>query len=619
MDDALDRLNKATSDISDRLSTLLSNANNSIAHKKQSLRDKVEAYNDLHLKLRNTNLKTIEKIEIHTEIDEKVKKIATAFKNLNKIKNLSLRSKNIEDEIKEFYDLMENLNNCYERYCKIEEFCLQMDDARFFKIRIDFLSYFLKFHFFEIETTSDFVKVVKNEEEKDEYTKISKENMGNEDSIEGYLAKIYRHYRKRTPICLREKVESTMIDTILGKIQKEPFVAIDYLNQVFMLPDFFKKTEMIDKIHTRIVLDENDPLHAILFQDSYIATLQSNLIFKPQIIREKDLVDCYVKSCAERINEWFSRIRERIITNFIIRNTEPGTDEESKFVSIDFINLFELIKNQIEPVVFKGSIWKKIVSIIVGELKNMGIEHVIEKELDGAVKLKSKPGYEEYVIMISNSCFKVAQCLDDAEWANCYGNNTLKTGFFEIFKFCDGILGEFIIKTCVPVTSKIFSPGHNITKMIATIEDFLTDYSTRMVDYTFYDTVLILVEKITRVYFKQMVKKESEINIRTLRSDYDNLKRLFCSFIDSQRVVKKMEPLFYVIPLLEVNTVDLFITEVRALKIRYFDLTKDFCKNIISKKKIGESTKSEMRRRLKEVFGESKSHVTVGFFQKLFS
>eukprot|EP00866_Antonospora_locustae_P001272 jgi/Antlo1/1272/168 len=80
-----------------------------------------------------------------------------------------------------------------------------------------------------------------------------------------------------------------------------------------------------------------------------------------------------------------------------------------------------------------------------------------------------------------------------------------------------------------------------------------------------------------------------------------------------------MEPLKFIIPILETNTADLFIVETKALKLRYPDLPKNFVKSIIKKRDdIDERDKQDIRKQLRDIFGDEEKEGPT-FFAKLFS
>eukprot|EP00866_Antonospora_locustae_P002421 jgi/Antlo1/2421/1699 len=143
-----------------------------------------------------------------------------------------------------------------------------------------------------------------------------------------------------------------------------------------------------------------------------------------------------------------------------------------------------------------------------------------------------------------------------------------------------------------------------------------------MFEYTFYTFIVSIIRSIISSYVKQLTRKRAQIYkdcSHRLRTDYEELLGLFAKFVEHDDVEKRMEPLKFIIPILETNTADLFIVETKALKLRYPDLPKNFVKSIIKKRDdIDERDKQDIRKQLRDIFGDEEKEGPT-FFAKLFS
>ncbi len=672
MEDALDIINKLLknpSDIEDKLDSLTrcisADVDAAASKVKQAFYAKM---NWLATIKQNTFKNTVPFPEI-SKSPEAIRLVSLAYTNLSLAHKSAKRMRDIEDEIKAFYDLFsENvdqrkINEAYETFCSLEEFRLKMyrcKDQSLNKIEraeLDFVIFLLGLDLLaNKEIIEDVAKIVEKEEEKDGITTIvkgkphdrsdersvasdsgrSRDRAGGTDALYSSpeyaqeLAKIFKHYVNRSTVGLKTKIVAGIKSRIKNK------VAVDYstaLNNLEVLPSsgidsIISSKELVAYQHDALKehfrgrsFTEPGPILKVLeFDEKYVVACSSQFFSMPPLLDTYALINTYYALSTEKISGWMGNIKNLITESFVTRDTIPAIDEESKFISINFINLLELIRNQLEPVKFKKELHDKIRGYIVREaaLLKEELVSVMEDEFDDAVKLKGKPGYEEYIIMVGNSGLKVAQFADE--------QNDLREIFIQVLKASNSLLSEFILCTCSVAISSIFTDDwyqSKVThKLVATIEDFLKDYEIRMFDYTFYTFVVAMIKSLTQCYIKQMARKRAVIHDDCsfrLKNDYEDFVALFSQFVEAEEIVKRMEPLKFIVPLMSVGTVDLFVVDVKALKIRFPDLTKDFVKNVLKKRTdMREDDKQEIRKRLSDIFTEEATEKRT-FFSKLFA
>lgn len=659
--EAINRLLKHPSDIDDKLETTLrsisSKVETSMSHLDATLKKRMEWFNAI----KNHAFEHPGPFPESAKSSESIRLISLAYTNLSLVYSSHRRIKEIDDEIKKFYDSFsgdpdaEGILRAYEMFSSLEDFRHRMyrhksvSMNKIEKAGLDFVIFVLGL---DLLARKDLVKsvgeIVKGEEEKDGITILVKENAQGKVVVPraskdpGFdvdaaqrspeyrreLCQMFWYYQNRNVGNLREKIVSGLKSRIKAK------VVADYtetLEDMKTLPQsdigcIFDLDSLVHFYHETLqaylecynFTDPGQILKALEFEEQYSKINDENFFALSKIVDTASLTDTYYAISETRITTWMGNMRMQIIDTFLSRDTAPATDEDSKFISFDFINMLELIRNQLEPVKFNNTLYKKVHTHIVGEARFLKVDLVkaMESEFNDAVKLQGRPGYEEYTIMVGNSCLKIAQYAEE--------DNSLRDIFIDLLKESNALLANFILSTSSVVVHSIFTKDWyegNTYRLVATIDDFLGDYRVRMTEYTFYTFVLCVIRSLTGCYVRQLMRKRTFIDedcAYRLRKDHDDLLVVFSKFIEDEEVRKRMEPLRFLAPLLESPSADLFLVEAKALKIRFPDLTKDFIKAVVKKRKdMDDREKEAIRARLGEVFEKKRKKKT--FFSKLFS
>lgn len=681
MDDGLETLNsllKHPSDIEDKLEAISRSVSATVASSLSSMNSNIQRKESWFAKIKNITFDHTRRFPEINKASESIRLISMAYTNLNTVYTSYRRMKDIGDEIKLFYEKFtgsygepSRVEEAYGMFTDMSEFRLKMYKHknislnRIEKAELDFVVFLLSIDLIEnMEMAGVLGEIVKREDEKDRITQTvkanalsktrakSKQAQPNErmpvydehtirkvdtgskiQATPEYLEEVcrmFRHYVNRNILGLGDKIIAGIKSRIRNKVAANysgvirdmetiPSSDITCIADIKNLTDYYNCV-LKEHFKTANFSDPGEVLRALEFEERYVAINSANFVSSTQLMDTSALIDAYCSMSSGKISTWMQNIKHKIIDSFLSRDTIPATDEESKFVSLDFINLLELIRNQLEPLRFKKALYRKIRNHIVNEASLLKEElvSVMEREFRDAIKLRGKPGYEEYVIMVGNSGLKLAQYADD--------QNDLREIFIQILKSSNMLLSKFILETCSVIVDAIFTSewySSDITyKLIATIEDFLNDYRVRMFEYTFYTFIVSIIRSLISSYVKQLMRKRAMIHedcSHRLRRDYEELLRVFSKFVDHDDVEKRMEPLKFIIPILEANTADLFIVETKALKLRYPDLPKNFVKSIIKKRgDIDERDKQDIRKQLRDIFGEERKE-GLTLFSKLFS
>ncbi|KAG0418952.1 Exocyst complex component sec6, partial [Dictyocoela roeselum] len=341
--------------------------------------------------------------------------------------------------------------------------------------------------------------------------------------------------------------------------------------------------------------------------------------------------------------EWVQAIVDSEIEKFYSRETAPDEDENKKYISPGFINLLQIIKEQLEPISFDKTIFKLVTTkiIILAENFRGQINGAMENDLKKSYQLKSKPGYEEYAIMFGNSGLKLAQYANSLPECQNIEVKALGNIFIDVLKKSNQCLTIFVLKTCQPITDQIFTDswyfeelhnhnenysadghnsyttntnpdGHNsyttntnpnnyangnshnntparttLSKRFAvTIEDFLSDYFISMSEYSFVTFLYELASEIVGVYVRQLSRRRAKIrtNCRNcLLRDFRLLKMVFKKYGDDE-IANNLNLIHRIGPIVEASSLDLFLTELRIFRADFPDLKKDFAKNLVKKR-----------------------------------
>ena len=681
MDDAIENINKLLKhpdDVEDKLEAIAREVSQetsaAVAHADSEFWKRMNWFQQVKAR----SFENLEPFPKFTKSTEEIKLISLAYMNLRSVYTSHKRIKNIEEELRMFYRTFsdkdpstQSLSKAHEHFYSLEDFrlrmqrCKQLPASKIEKAELDFVLFILGINLPEREDLVEAVRaIVIKEEEKDRITCVvracvqngagSRDTAGrlggsainwarvldevrddvrvehrNPEYLQE-LCRMYIHYSNRQVLDLRTKVVSGIKSRVKNRVTEDYVQILPYLDSlsteskigtIVNVDEIFRYShETLKRYFAGADLtDAGEVLKILEFDEKYSRLNEARALGLSKIVNTNTLLNTYCGISTEKISVWMRNIKNLIIDSFLIRDKVPAIDEEAKFVSIDFINLLELVKNQLEPTRFKVALYRRIRNHIVKEAAVLKEEltSVMESEFKDAISLKGKPGYEEYIIMVGNSGLKLAQYADD--------QNDLREIFVDILKSSNNLLCRFILNTCQAATVLIFTDEWyhaDVTrKLVATIEDFLNDYRVRMFDYMFYTFVLSVIKGLIDVYLKQISRRRAIIYSncpQRLNFDYEDFLELFSAFIDREEVLKRLEPLKFLIPLLEVSTVDMFIIEVRALKMRLPGLKRDFVKTLIKKKRgMDDGERQKIKEELKNVFPEEEENKKA-FFSRLF-
>ncbi|KAK6090823.1 hypothetical protein P3W45_000068 [Vairimorpha bombi] len=492
--------------------------------------------------------------------------------------------------------------------------------------------------FYELFNT--LILIVEKEEKRDEITDLAKRGEHSSDPIPREMYRLYKKFVIRNCKNLKDKVINSIRGSIRNKFHrlaedevfvKKLYFVIDDLKQVrdnidlpfFTFDDFLKEYHANLKIlldQRSADLDAGEILAVIEFVTDYYENIESNFkkiadsLGDRLLENEEQLLDKYTETAEKKLKEWITNITRIEVSKFYLRNEEISKDEEDKLISPGFVSLLQIIKMQLEPISFNKKIFAHITMTIVKYCNIFKDElvNVMEKDFLPSVQMKNKAGYEDFCIMFGNSGLKLTQYITSLPQCQSSEVRELGNTFINILRSSNYYLSKFVIETCEPVLSNLFTEkwyNEDIIKVLnLTIKDFLTDYKCTMSEYSFITFIHELATSLSISYLKQLGSKKSVIldSCSTrLKSDYVKIKLILDEYGEKDDIVSSLSPILKIIPLINCKSPDLFVEEVKSLKYVYPDIKRKYIKTIISKRKdLIEEEKKDFVKSLKECFEE---------------
>lgn len=598
-----------------------------------------------------------------------VKMICLAHTNLCRVIEFTEKLKTIGDPVVN-RDIMIYHSNVYDA----EEFGCQLEMYKADVSRDDYIEVSRALNTIEknsldftakvLEITQDFienyeamdeiVQIVEKEEQRDDLTGKVQEGEGSDDLVLREIHRMHRKYTTRKKKCLKDKVVKSIQVSVKNKFDRLRHEEIFVNKMDFVLRDlefigenirlsFYRFDEILMLYHNnlKMFLDENverldagEILAIIEYVNGYYETMESKFnkiadaLGDRLLGHEAELLEKYTGTVQGKLKEWITNITRIEVDRFYARNEELPRDEEDKLISPGFISLLQIIRMQLEPIAFNRRIFARVTKTVVKhcEIFKESLVEAMDKDFRSSCEMTSGAGYEDFCIMFGNSGLKIAQYITSLPQCQDEEVRELGNVFIDILKASNTFLSDFIIYSCQPAIDKIFTAewyDNKVTKVIIiTLQDFLNDYRNTMSEYSFVTFIHELSNSITLAYMKQLGRKRAMITEecgRGLKSDYTRLYEVMSGYGDGEDVKTCLSPILKIIPLVGCKNDDLFIVELKTLKMVYPDIKRSFVKAIIKKRQdLAEDEKRRFIGRLKECFEDVMSKEKT-IFSRLFN
>lgn len=581
-----------------------------------------------------------------------IRSVVYAHKNFVATKNFIKNLESVEDPIDE-----EDLEKYHKIVYKKEEFLydliwyknnLNEDDLKRIELKIDALKKtIMEFTTILFKIMGDFAtyapyfqkisNIVAIEEKRDHVTIKAKEGESNNDIVsrQYYLENL--KYTKRDVKGLKDKLINVIQSSIRNKFEslkkdKEYILKMDnifedyqkisqYQLSFYSLNDFLRYYHACLKDFILFKLKEIEPediLGIIEFKATYYETLKkdyekdSEKIGKALIDNEPELLEKYAQAVTIKLKSWIDNITNAEIERFKIRESSINRDEEGKLISPGFINLMQIIKAQLEPVKYHKKVFGSVLKVLKEKCNGFkdAIAATMHKEFKLSAENKGLPGFEDYCIMFGNSGLKLTQYFGTLDFFQGNDSRELQSIFLEILKISNGLMCNFVIQTCLPVISKVFTDEwveKNLSQVfVVTLDDFLQDYVKTLAAYAFTTFVCDLCRKIYTCYKIQLKSAKIVLNTKTgryLKKDYEKLINLFSKFLPEEDFIDNIKPIIKLLPLVDENSGEVFIVEARSIILSDSSIDKAMILNILDKKsEMGSQDKNYIVQHMNELF-----------------
>jgi hypothetical protein len=310
--------------------------------------------------------------------------------------------------------------------------------------------------------------------------------------------------------------------------------------------------------------------------------------------REPQLIAEYVALSRAKINEWIGNLLAAEAKTFVERMEAPDTDADNHYMTPAGIDLFQIVKQHIDTVAqaSRGRLVLEIVGECVKSVNSFisGMNKTLESE---KTKHLDKPDtasqyFEDYVIMLGNTCLKWVSYLDDltgdleetlASEFVVSGTKTLKTlgeGFVNLAKVCTQVLAEIIFRSVKPAVQQLFTSTwygdeNLVESIVATFDDFFRDYQEHADTFLLNKLVADVLERLFLTYLDQLRSKSSKLKMPAaatlLSSDVSSIIAFFSTYRDPDRVKKALDPLAKFVALIGSSQRMIFLEFVSFWKV----------------------------------------------------
>lgn len=331
-------------------------------------------------------------------------------------------------------------------------------------------------------------------------------------------------------------------------------------------------------------LDPNEAISVLLWTQKYYASMQelgkTKASLGPLLFAEKEsqLVSRYIVVAKEKLSEWISNLAQAECKRFSQRKKAPDLDSSNCFISVGFMDLLHIIRQQLEPVYMHRKIFKEISEhiLLCSESFKSSLTATMENELGLLLKDKAKNGFEEYAIAIGNSGLKFMDCLQALPFYNHASIQAIGGVFYSCFLAANDILIRYISFVVKPAAKHLFTKKWELEpvsdSLIATYKDFLSDYKETMIGYFFSLFVSSLIKATTLFYMSRLSKKHSYFAkeyLTVLVSDKRKYVSFFSSYLAKDALIEKFKMFDLFIRIVSTDNLSLLVPEAKAFASAY--------------------------------------------------
>ncbi|KAI5136020.1 exocyst complex component 3 [Nematocida ausubeli] len=336
--------------------------------------------------------------------------------------------------------------------------------------------------------------------------------------------------------------------------------------------------------------DPNESIGILLWCKHYYAEMENLGRMKsslgPVLFSGKEgaLVDKYVHVAENKLSEWIGNLAKMESKRFRERKKAPDLDSDNKFISIGFMDLLHIIRQQLDPMYAHPVIFKRVSTHIlqcVKKFKEVLMLAVVE-ELDLVLKDKAHNGFEEYCIALSNSGLKFMDCLHTLPFYNDPNIQSISEVFYDCMVASNDALIRNILFVVSPASECIFTEkwiSEPATQtIITTYNDYLSDYKESMIDYSFALFVTTLLNNTIDMYFDKLVKKRAVFrkeHLSIVATDRKRYREFFSNYLSKNALKETLKRMDYFISITSSDNISVCTSEVKLYLKEFPEEPKD--------------------------------------------
>ncbi|OAG30118.1 hypothetical protein NEDG_01701 [Nematocida displodere] len=442
-----------------------------------------------------------------------------------------------------------------------------------------------------------FLKIAKVVEKQDLRVSSHRDKM-----FEVFLESIERKFREKLDDTPKSVLSPTTLDFIISDA-KSIFLTEDTglppRYKIFSFAAIHYHRALYDYLDGHAEsFDPNEALLILLWTKTYYKAMKAlgkpKSTLGPVLFADKEpaLISRYITAANEKLSTWIANLGKMESKRFKERKKAPDLDSSNKFISIGFMDLLHIIRQQLEPIYEHEEIFKQVsehVKTYTENFKDTLVE-TINSELALVLKDKAKSGFEEYSIAIGNSGLKFMDCLQSLPFYAHSSIQAIGDVFYDCFLASNVALTKNILYVAHPALKHLFTSAWTSEPvsdtLIATLKDYLTDYKETMIDYAFTLFVSSLIIQVSTTYVDRLCKKHSVFrkeHLSLLAADKKKYQTFFSAYISKDTLRNNFSYFDFLIRLTTTDNLIITVSEVSAFYKAFPEEPSDRIKTILRK------------------------------------
>lgn len=443
----------------------------------------------------------------------------------------------------------------------------------------------------------EFLKIVKVVEREEQKGHGHRERM-----FETFLESIERKFRESLGDASTALISAGSLEFIvedLKNLKKTESAGLPEKYRVFTFAAIHYHRALYEYLDTHSEsFDPNEAVGILLWTKHYYAAMKklgkTPGSLGPELFagKEAQLTERYVAAAEEKLSQWIDNLAQTEAKRFHEKKKAPDLDSANKFISIGFMDLLHIIKQQLEPIHEHEEIFKRISKHVLKCTEDFRhtLTSTVEAELALVLQDKSQSGFEEYTIAVGNSGLKFMDCLQSLSF---YHHSTIQAiggVFYACFLSANAALAKNIFFVLKPAVRHLFTKKWMdepvADTIISTLRDYLADYKETMLEYSFTLFAGLLLQDLGHVYVDRACKKHAVFlreHLQLLHTDRKKYHHFFGKFLSRDLLTENFRYFDQFIALASTDNRSLCVTEVKAFVKAFPKDPKERVRTILKK------------------------------------